>query len=403
MSAIAPKTILALEQALTLPYATQRFVHMGWRVIRVEATPAPGQDRPGDPNRYVGHPVAGPDRCSYFFPPNAGKEAIAINLKSPEGHELLGRLVHDLPVDVFCCNTLPRRYEQLGIGYEMLRAFKEDLIWVGISALGPEHPDAPGYDPALQALLGYMHLTGDPQGPPMLAGVPLVDLRAGDEAFAQVCLALAEKAETGQGKRIDIAMSQTAASWLVTFLPLLDLGGSLGQLTRNGNEHREFVPVNVYPTADGFVFLAVGNDVQWKRLVGVAGFEGLHSEVRQSNSGRQAERELLHGEIGAITRGLGTDELVATLQDAGLVAYRINTLAEVAELPFIREHLPRVELEGGDQVRLAPPGVDTDWLGRQQGRMALPPAYGEHNGRVLAEIGLGDDEIGELRGRGVIT
>jgi len=400
---LTPKTVLAMEQALTLPYATQRFVHMGWRVIRVEATPVKGQSRPGDPNRYVGHPVAGEDRCSYFFPPNAGKQAVAINLKDPEGQALLGRLVRDLPVDVFCCNTMPMRYEQLGIDYETLRGYKDDLIWVGISALGPEHPRAPGYDPALQALLGYMQLTGEPDGPPMLSGVPLVDLRAGDEAFAQVCLALAEKAESGQGKRIDIAMSQTAVSWLVTFLPLLDLGGSLGQLTRNGNEHREFVPVNVYPTAGGFVFLAVGNDVQWQRLVGVPGFEGLASEARKSNSGRQAEREVIHAEIGELTRKRETDELIDLLSGAGLVATRINTLEQVAELEFIEGHLPKVELEDGKQVRLAPPGVDTEWLKGVQGKMGLPPGYGEHNDPIFEEIGMSGDAIGELRERGVIT
>ena len=179
-----PRTVLSMEQALALPYGTLRFVQLGWRVIRLEAAPRPGQSTPGDPNRYVGRPAAGEDRRSYFLAPNVGKEAIAIDLKSADGRELLKRIVRELPVDVFACNTLPRRYAELGIDYQSLAEANPRLIWVGVSAMGPEHPDVPGYDPALQALLGFMDLTGQADGPPTLMGVPAVDLRAGDEVFA---------------------------------------------------------------------------------------------------------------------------------------------------------------------------------------------------------------------------
>jgi len=98
-----------------------------------------------------------------------------------------------------------------------------------------------------------MDLTGDPHGPPMLCGVPFVDLKAGDEVFANVCLALADKAQTGRGCRIDVSMAQAAASWLITTIPLLDLGYGPDEVRRSGNEHREFVPVNAYPTMDGYI------------------------------------------------------------------------------------------------------------------------------------------------------
>ena len=176
-------------------------MQLGWRVIRLESAPRPGQRTPGDPNRYVGLPGAGPDRRSYFLAPNVGKEAIALDLKCEEGRALLYRIVRDLPVDVFASNTLPKRYAELGIEYETLSRANEDLIWVGVSAMGPDHPGMPGYDPALQALLGYMDLTGDPEGPPTLAGVPMVDLKAGDEVFAQTMRALAEQAEGARGAR----------------------------------------------------------------------------------------------------------------------------------------------------------------------------------------------------------
>jgi len=209
------RTILSLEQALSLPYATLRFAQLGWRVIRIESTPS-GAGLPGDPNRYIGSRVADDDRRSYFIAPNVGKEAIALDLKHPQGQALLLRMIRELEVDVFCCNTLPRRYRQLGIDYDTLREVKPDLIWAAISAMGPEYPDTPGYDPVIQAMAGYMELTGDPGGPPTLSGVPLIDLKAGDEVYAGVMLALAERAETGLGSRIDVSMLQAAASWLIT-------------------------------------------------------------------------------------------------------------------------------------------------------------------------------------------
>jgi len=155
-----PKTILSLEQALALPYATQRFVQLGWRVIRIE-TPAENENsKSGDPNRYIGEDTGIDDLHSYYIPPNIGKEAITLNLKKKEGQDLLKKLIRELDVDVFLCNTLPLRYKQLSIDFESLKEAKSNLIWCGISAMGPDYPDRAGYDPAMQAMLGYMFLTG---------------------------------------------------------------------------------------------------------------------------------------------------------------------------------------------------------------------------------------------------
>ena len=115
-----PRTVLSMEQALSLPYATLRFAQLGWRVIRIEA--AGGGGAAGRPNRYIGSRVADDDRRSYFVAPNVGKEAIALNLKDPRGQEVLPRLIRELEVDVFCCNTVPSRYRALGIARATLRA-----------------------------------------------------------------------------------------------------------------------------------------------------------------------------------------------------------------------------------------------------------------------------------------
>jgi crotonobetainyl-CoA:carnitine CoA-transferase CaiB-like acyl-CoA transferase len=253
---LQPRTVLSVEQALSMSYATLRFVHLGWRVIRVEATPARGRRSAGDPNRYIGREIAGEDRHSYYVAPNAGKEAVALNLKEQQGQALLRRMIRELPVDVFCTNTLPARHVALGLDYQSLSAERPELIWCSISAMGRAEPEVPGYDPMLQALCGYMDITGDPAGPPMQCGPPLIDLKAGDEAFTQVLQALLERAEGGvPGRAIDISMAQVAVSWLQTFLPMLDMGSPPSELQRAGNEHRQFIPVNAYPTRDGFIYV----------------------------------------------------------------------------------------------------------------------------------------------------
>jgi crotonobetainyl-CoA:carnitine CoA-transferase CaiB-like acyl-CoA transferase len=389
-----------MEQALSLSYGTLRFVQLGWRVIRLESTPRPGQKTPGDPNRYVGRPAAGLDRRSYFLAPNVGKEAIAIDLKSEEGRQLLFRIVRDLPVDVFASNTLPRRYAELGIDYETLSRANENLIWIGVSAGGPERPDMPGYDPALQATLGYMDLTGEPDGPPTLMGVPMIDLKAGDEVFAQTMRTLAEQAEQaegGKGARIDVSMARAAASWLQTTSPLLDLDATADDVRRSGNEHREFVPVNVYETADSWLYVAIGNDVQWRRLTSLEPFRSLAREDRETNEERKAERAAIHDELASVIRARRTEELFPLLRDGGIVVSPVHTVAEVRELPGIREHQTMTALPDGRKLRLPPAAVET---GRKE--FPLAPRYGEHTRAILRETGLEPTEIDELEGRGVV-
>jgi crotonobetainyl-CoA:carnitine CoA-transferase CaiB-like acyl-CoA transferase len=399
------RTVVSLEQALSLPYATLRFAQLGWRVIRVESTPT-GDGLPGDPNRYIGNRLSeacGDDRRSYFVAPNVGKEAIALNLKDPRGHQLLQRILRQLDVDVFCCNTVPARYEPLGIDPATLHAAKPDLVWAGISAQGRAVPDAPGYDPVIQAMSGFMELTGPRDGPPTLTGVPVIDLKAGDELYANVMLALLERAETGRGATIDVSMLHAAASWLITVLPLVDFGCRPDEITRAGNEHRKFIPTNVYPARDGYVYLAIGSDVQWRRFTAIPKFAPVAGDVRLTNEGRHAEREAIHRDIARVTAQHPVDELLADLRGATIPATRIHDIRQVRELPVLRDRLTRTTLPGGPEgrtVRMQPQAVD-----RADSAIDLPfaPKYGEHTRAVLAEAGLARAEVDALYGAGVVA
>ena len=394
-----PRTVLSMEQALSLPYATLRFAQLGWRVIRIESTPV-GEGLPGDPNRYIGARVADDDRRSYFIAPNVGKQAIALNLKDARGQALLRRLISELDVDVFCCNTVPSRYAALGIDPATLRAARPQLIWAGISALGPDHPHAPGYDPVLQAMAGYMEVTGERDGPPMLTGIPVIDLKAGDEVYANVMRALLERHESGAGAEIHVSMLQAAASWLITLLPLLDFDCAPGEITRTGNQHRKFIPTNVYPARDGFIYLAIGSDVQWQRLTATPLFAALAGEGRKTNEGRHAEREAIHRDMAALTRQHDAHTLLTALQGATIPCTRILDIPQVRALPAIARRLTRSALPDGRTIRMPPMAVD---VAGAHATLGFAPKYGQHTRQVLAEAGLSAAEVQGLHDAGVVA
>lgn len=396
-------TVLSVEQALSMPYATLRFVHLGWRVIRVEATPVAGRKSKGDPNRYIGVPVAGEDRHSYYVAPNVGKQAIALDLKTETGRVLLHRLVTELPVDVFCTNTMPSRHDMLGIDYATLSELRPELIWAAISAMGIDHPDVPGYDPATQALCGYMDLTGERDGPPMQCGPPVIDLKAGDEVFAQVLLAMLEKQATGRGRQIDVSMARAAVSWLHTFLPMLDMGCSPDDIRRNGNEHRQFIPVNAYPTSDGFIYIAIGSDAQWQRLSRHEVFASLAQDRFATNEGRRSDKAELHALIAKVTSAQPSAELAAILHETGIPNSPITPIEHVFDLPFVAETALRTVTPDGRTVRLPPAATSTPHLDGCGGELPFAPGYGEDTDEVLGELGLSPVEISRLRTEGCIA
>jgi len=392
-------TILSLEQALSLPSATLRFAQLGWRVIRVESTPV-GSALPGDPNRYVGEVVADDDRRSYFVAPNVGKEAIAINLKDQSGRDLLKRLIRALDVDVFCCNTIPSRYRSLGIDYATLSAEQPGLVWAGISALGPQWPETPGYDPVIQAMAGYMDLTGDVDGQPTLMGLPIADLKAGDEIYANVLLALLERSSTGRGREIHVSMLQAAAAWLLTVLPLVDYGATRSDLTRSGNVHRKFTPTGVYPARDGMVYLAVGSNQQWRKLTALPAFASLGSEVRNTNEGRLRDRDALTRELATATATQSVEELIAQLTSASIPAAQILDVPAVRTLEQLKGRLTHTQLPDGRKIAMQPPAVEREDIRHE---MPFAPKYGADTRRILGEAGCSREEIAAWAAGGVIA
>ncbi|MFQ5419119.1 MAG: CaiB/BaiF CoA transferase family protein [Anaerolineae bacterium] len=386
-------TILSIEQATTLPYMTLRLAEEGARVIRVENPPY------GDPNRWIGPEVLGGEKGmnAYFLPNNLGKESITLNLGTADGRSLLHQLIRDLPVDIFATNNRARSYQKLGIDYETLSAIKPDLIWVGTTGFGPEVDEA-AYDPILQARAGWMDLTGEPDGDPQVFGLPMVDLGAGEHAYGQVMKALYRRAVTGEGGRIDISMLQSAVSWMVSPVMLnhcFDV-----PITRRGNTHQFFAPVSVFPTADGFVYISIGNERQWTAVTQLPGFESLAGPEYATNAGRIAHKERFYEEITAVIRQKTTAEMMAQFKQAGAPIARVNTLGEVVADPLIDGKLVRArDPRTGVEIAISPPPVIGEHLRQKGMALPFPPRLGEHNEGVFGALG---HDAAALKEKGVI-
>lgn len=392
MSFLSNMTVLSLEQATTLPFLTQRLAREGMRVIRIEA---PGR---GDPNRYVGRKILNDDgMASYFLPNNCGKRAITLNLAEAEGRAILHALIATMPVDIFATNNRPSSYPKLGLDYETLKTIRPGLIWLGITGFGPDSDEA-AYDPVLQARAGWMDLTGEPSGAPLVFGLPMVDLGAAEHAYGALMKALYRRALSGQGWRIDISMFRSSAAWMVNPIMLTALGE---QVTRRGNTHQFFAPASVYPTLDGYVYVAVGNDRQWEALTQLPGFEVLSDPAYPRNAGRIADVERLNRRIADCTRSMTAAELGTALNGIGVPIAKVNRLGEVLEDPLLKKEFVHVRDERSNTEIILPPlgegGAD------ETAALSFPPRLGEHNEAVYGEtLGMNSQRLTKLRERGII-
>jgi formyl-CoA transferase len=389
-------TILSLEQATVLPYLTFRLAQDGMQVYRLEHPVY------GDPNRLIGENVLKEDRMNaYFLCINAGKKALSLDLADPEGQKIFHGLIRKLKVDIFATNQLPRNYKKLGIDYETLKALKPDIIWVGLTGFGPDSNEA-AYDPILQARSGLMEVTGEAKGDPQVLGIPLPDMGTSVHGYGEIMKALFKRQATGEGSCINISMLESSVSWLT--VPITMTVTFKKKITRRGNTHEFFSPVCVYRTKDGFAYVAMGNDRQWKSLVGEPMFKSLDKPEYEKNAGRIKDVENLNKAINAITEKVPTEELIGLFNRLTLPISKIKTIPEVVVDPLVeRRLLYSTDPKTGLKLTLAPPPTMSPYLEQIQRQMSFPPRFGEQNQEIYGKgLGYSDAELARLREKKVI-
>ena len=389
-------TVLSLEQATVLPYLTYRLAQDGMQVIRLEHPVY------GDPNRLIGENVLGEERMNaYFLCINSGKQALTLNLGDPEGQKIFHSLIKNLKVDIFATNQLPRNYKKLGIDYESIKALKPDIIWLGVTGFGPDSNEA-AYDPVLQARSGLMEMTGESKGDPQVLGIPLPDMGTSEHSYGLLMKALYFRQVTGKGSCINMSMFESSVSWLTVPITISTLLKK--EITRRGNTHEFFCPVSVYKTSNGFIYLAVGNDRQWKSMVSHEMFKSLDKPKYEKNEGRIKDVENLNIGINKITENYTTEELIDLFNSITLPVSKIKTIPEVVADPLVERRLlfaddPRT----GIRITLPPPPNMTTYLEQSNRQLSFPPRFGEHNQEIYGQkLGYSDEELQGLKQNGII-
>ena len=389
-------TILSLEQAIVVPYFTYKMVLEGANVIRIE------NPERHDPNRLVGENVLNEyGMNTYYLTINSGKKAITLNLKFDKGKKILYELIRKLNVDIFVTNQLPKNYKKLGIDYETLKNIKPDIIWIGVTGFGPEINEG-AYDPILQARSGLMDVTGEPDGPPEVLGIPLPDMGSSEMVYGLTMKALYKRAITGEGTRIDFSMFESSVSWHAINIPMVATFNK--KITRRGNTHEFFAPVSVYKTKDGFIYIAIGNNRQWEDFVKLPGFEILDKPEYKLNEGRIKDVKNLNKHIESVTINYTTQELLNMLKRIVVPASKINTVKDVLNDEYLQgKFLETEDQKTGLKITLCPPGHNTDYLDKIGRKLSFPPRLGEHNAEIYKNVlGLNEEELKELKEEKII-
>ncbi len=394
--------VLDLSRVLAGPWAAQLLGDYGADVVKVER---PGC---GDDTRTWGPPWLegdGERESAYFLSTNRNKRSITVDLAHADGQELVGELAGraDVLIENFKAGTMQR----WGLDAESLRQSNPGLIYCTISAFarGSSRANEPGYDAMIQASGGLMSITGSANadgGEPQKVGVAIADIMCGMYAATAILGALAERADSSRGQTIEVPLFDSQVAWLANQNMNYLIGGQVpGRL---GTAHPNIAPYQAFPTADGHIMIAVGNDRQFAACVRCCGLTQLAQDARfRRNQDRLQNRDALVTLMTQALRKGSCEHWIAELADAGVPCSPINDLgqvfsggyAEERELVQTLEHpyndkLPTV----ANPVRFSASPVD---YGR------APPLLGEHTGEVLADwLGYSDAAVDQLKRAGTV-
>jgi len=393
--------VLDLSRVLAGPWATQLLGDFGADVVKVER---PGR---GDDTRQWGPPWLGDEQgeSAYFLSTNRNKRSITVDLKDPRGAQVLRDLA--AKADVIVENFKPGTMQGFGLDDASLCETHAELIYCSISTFGQQgsRSSEPGYDAMIQASAGLMSVTGGADsdgGGPQKVGVAIADIMAGMYAATAILGALRHRDQSGKGQYIDVPLYDSQVAWLANQNMNYLVGGKVPQ--RHGTAHPNIVPYQVFPTRDGHLMLAVGNDEQFARCTAVLALENISSDARfATNAARVENRVELVAilEVAFLTND--TDHWLEALTSAGVPCGPINDIKQVFDSEYAREQslvrslshpldeaLPTVV----NPIRFDSTPVRYD---------KAPPLLGQHTDEILNEwLGYSAQMIGDLKESGAI-
>jgi crotonobetainyl-CoA:carnitine CoA-transferase CaiB-like acyl-CoA transferase len=394
--------VLDLSRVLAGPWAGQNLADLGAEVIKVE------RPKVGDDSRAFGPPWVkdrdGRDTkdSAYFTSANRGKKSITVNISSPAGQEIVRSLASgsDVLIENYKFGDLSR----YGLGYDDLKALNPRLIYCSVTGFGQTGPyrERPGYDFMIQGMGGMMSVTGEPQGEPMRAGVPVADIITGMYASIAICAALAHRAHTGKGQHLDLALLDSQIALLAYQNTNYFATGK--PPARIGNLHPNIVPYQPFRTADGEVIIACGNDNLYRKFCEAAGCAELASDARFATNGKRVENraELMRLLQGIFTKR-STREWLELLEAAGVPNGPINDVAQVFEEPQVKARGVRVELEHPVAGKLPTVASPMRFSATPLEHKLAPPLLGQHTEEILRErLGKSAAQITALRAEGVV-
>ena len=404
--ALSNLVVLDLSRILAGPWAAQLLADLGAEVIKVER-PGAGDDTRGWGPPFLrdkeGNETA---EAAYFMCANRNKKSVTVDFTKPEGQAVVRRLAAraDIVIENFKMGGL----KAYGLDYDSLRAVNPGLIYCSITAFGHTGPYAarPGYDFLIQAMGGLMSITGrkegEPGAGPQKVGVALTDILTGLYGTVGILAALAHRERTGKGQHIDMALLDVQVACLANqAMNYLVSGTSPVAL---GNSHPNIVPYQDFPTADGHMIIAVGNDSQFARLCEALGDAALGTDPRYCNNRLRAEnRSALIPLLNELTVRRSTRDWVATLESAGVPCGPINALDAVFEDPQVQARGTQIELP--HPVAGTVPGVANP-IRMSETKVAYrsaPPQLGAHTRQILQDmLGMGADEVNALAAQGIV-
>ena len=386
--------VLDLTSSLAGPTCTQILGALGADIVKVEHPQRGDEARAWGPRFFEGGSVM-------FFAANTSKRSLALDVKSPEGKEALLRLVDRS--DVFVQSLRPGTAERLGLGYEALHARNGRLVYCSIGAFGRRGPltAQPGYDPLMQAFTGIVSITGERDRPGVRVGTSLIDLGTGVWAALGVLAALHERAETGRGREVDVALFETGLS-LVGYQLTDALRTGLAP-ARFGTAFPLIAPYEVFPTSDGELMIAAANDRLFAQLCAGIDRPELAEDPRfKTPQARWDNRAEFDAILGAWTGARSKHEVMKLMGDAGVPCGATLDTGEVLADPHLKAREMIVDIDYPTRGTYQTVGCPVK-LSDSPVSITRPPMLGEHTGDLLGALcGVAPGDVKRLRDKGVV-